>query len=140
MSTDPSYLTNADTTGNINSAATAGWIQLMRGGGFSIGWQVVLAATGAPIGLFVFETTDDDNPFVTQGVILGATPIILVTPYSSATYQPTDGTARNVLFDFGPGQPNAAPSAKWMRLRYARTSGGSAAAGSLNVGVTQKGI
>lgn len=137
MSTAPKYIFNGDTTGNINAATTAGWIQLMRGPSASIGFQVILPATGAPIGLFVFEITDDENPNLAQGLILGATPIILAAPYSGAVYQPTDGAARNVLFDFGPSQPNAMPTAQWMKLRYARTSGGNA--GGFNVAVSQRG-
>jgi hypothetical protein len=138
MSTSPLYIRNGDTTGNINSATTAGWFQLMRGV-LSVGFQIILAATGAPIGLFVFEGTDDDDPTKAVGVILGATPLILVAPWSGALYQPTDGAARNVSFDFIAGSANPPPIRRWMRMRYARTSGGSAAAGSLNVAVTQKG-
>lgn len=139
MSNDALYISNGDTTGNINPNPTQGWFQLMRGGDNRVTFQVVLAATAAPIGLFVFEVTDDENPFVTQGVILGATPIILNATYAGAVYQPTDGAARNVVFEFGPGALQSLPSAKYMRMRYARTSGGSNA-NSLNVGVNQKGV
>lgn len=136
MSTSSRYLVNANTTAAINNGATQGWIQLMRAPGSSIGFQINLPATGSPIGAFIFEMTDDDNPLVPQGVILGAALIPLAAPYSGAVYQPTDGAARLVNFDFGPGQVVACPSAQWMRMRYAPVSGGAAA---LNVGVSQKG-
>lgn len=131
------YLNNVSTLANINAAATAGWVQMLRKIG-SIGWQVNLPATGAPIGTFAFDVTDDDNPFVTQGVILGAVPILLAGVYAGATYQPTDGTARLVNFDFGIGQPNPCPTAKWMRFRYVFGSGGNAA--GLFVEVKQRGV
>jgi len=98
-----------------------------------------MTATGSPIGAFIFETTDDENPNVPQGVILGPVAIALGATYGGATFQPTDGTARSVNFDFGPGQPVPAPTAKWIRMRYARTSGGTAVAGNFNVGMSQKG-
>lgn len=135
------YIQNGDTTADINSGANRGWVQLKRGV-LGVSFHVNLAATGAPIGAFVFEISNDDDP--TRGansVILGAVPIALVSPYSGATYQPTDGTARNVVFDFGDAPlVNACPGAKWIRMRYARTSGGSAAAGTFNVDVHQRGI
>jgi len=138
MSTSAAYIRNGDTTGNINAGAEQGWIPLLQGGG-TIGFQVSLAATGAPIGTFIFETTDDEQPLSVNGHILGAVAITLAAPYNGATYQPTDGAARAVNFDFGPSQPNPSPSARWIRMRYARSSGGSAAAGSLNVGISQRG-
>lgn len=136
MSTASRYLTNANTTSAINNGAEAGWIPLQQRGG-TIGFQVNLPATGSPIGAFIFETTDDDNPLVTTGHILGPVTIPLGATYGGATYQPTDGAARLVNFDFGPGQPVPAPTARWIRMRYAPTSGGAAA---LNVGVCQRGF
>lgn len=132
MSTSDRYIRNGDTTGNVAGP----WIPMLRGNG-TIAFQVNLAATGAPVGTFVFETTDDENP--ANAPLLGAVAITLASPYNGATYQPTDGTARSVNFDFGPGQPNPCPTARWIRMRYARTSGGSAAAGNFNVGVSQRG-
>lgn len=133
MATSPKYIFNGDTTGNITGA----WVQLQRAAAASIGFQIVLAATGSPIGLFVFEVTDDETPNATASVILGATPLVLVAPWST-TYQPTDGALRNVLIDFVPGTLNPPPSAQWMRMRYARTSGGNA--GGFSVGVSQRGL
>ena len=131
------YINNASTLADVNSATTAGWVQLLRKLG-GISFQVSLPATGAPIGTFVFETTNDDNPLASQGVILGANAVALGATYGGATYQPTDGTARLVTFDFGPGQLVACPNTKWMRMRYARTSGGNAT--GLNVDVKQRGV
>lgn len=138
MSTSSTYIRSGDTTASINSAANAGWIPLLQNGG-TIGFQVNLAATGAPIGAFIFEVTDDDTPLVLVTIVLGPVLVPLAGTYAGATYQPTDGTARLVNFDFGPGQPVPAPTGKWMRMRYARTSGGSAAANAFNVGVSQRG-
>jgi hypothetical protein len=101
---------------------------------------VNLPATGSPTGLFIFETTNDDNPNVVQGVILGANVVALGATYGGATYQPTDGTARAVTFDFGPGQLVACPNTKWMRMRYARTSGGVAAPSGFTCDVKQRGV
>lgn len=131
MSSTATYILNGDTTGNINAAANAGWVQLPRQGGGSCGFQVALASTGSPVGTFVFEITDDENPLVAVGVILGATALTLSAAQQAA--QPTSGAAVNFLFEFNP-----APTAKWIRMRYARTSGGSAAAGSLNVGFAMR--
>lgn len=135
------YIQNGDTTGNINAGANQGWIQLKRGV-LGVSFHVNLKAAGAPIGTFVFEISNDDDP--TRGassVILGPVAITLAAPYNSATFQPTDGTARNVVFDFGDSpMVNGCPSAKWMRMRYAFGSGGSAAAGNFNVDVHQRGI
>lgn len=137
MATSSRYIVAGDTTaaGGINTAATAGWIRLLRAPGSSIAFQVNLPASGAPIGTFIFETTDDDNPLAAQGVILGPVTVTLVAPYST-TYQPSDGLIRLVNFDFGVGQPVPCPTAEWIRMRYARTSGGNLL---LNVGVSQKG-
>jgi hypothetical protein len=138
MSTSSRYIVNGDTTaaGGINTGATQGWVPLLRMANASIAFQVNLPASGAPIGTFIFETTDDDNPLVPQGVILGPVTVQLVAPYST-TFQPSDGLIRLVNFDFGPGQPVPCPTAAWMRMRYARTSGGNLL---LNVGVSQKGV
>lgn len=139
MSTSSTYIRSGSTLADINSAVTAGWIPLLPRGG-TVAFQVNLAATGAPIGNFIFEVTDDDNPLYAVGVILGAVLVPLAGTYAGATYQPTDGAARLVNFDFGPGQPVPAPTGKWIRMRYARTSGGSAAANAFNVGVCQRGV
>lgn len=122
------YIYQASSASSANSAATSGWVQLRRSWS-NVGFEVNLSATGSPIGTFVFEVTNDDNPNVPQGVILGAVPLTL-TPPQSTTFQPTDGLARNVTFMFNP-----APSAKWIRMRYAAGSGGTSA--GLNVGITQ---
>lgn len=135
MSTSASYIRNGNTTAAINGGAEQGWIPLLQGGG-TIGFQVNLPATGAPIGNFIFETTDDEQPQNVNGHFLGPVLIALGATYGGATYQPTDGAARLVNFDFGPGQPLPAPSARWIRMRYAPTSGGAA---GLNVGVSQRG-
>ena len=136
MSTDSRYIVNGNTAAAINNGAEQGWISLQQRGG-TIGFQVNLPATGSPIGNFIFETTDDDNPNVATGHLLGPVIVPLGATYGGATFQPTDGNARLVNFDFGPGQPVAAPSARWMRMRYAPTSGGAA---TLNVGVCQRGF
>jgi len=133
MSTSAAYIRNGDTTGNINAGAEQGWIPLLQGGG-TIGFQVNLPATGAPIGVFNFDITDDEQPFNVNGHFLGFVTLTLAAPYST-TYQPTDGLARAVNFDFGPSQVVPSPSARWIRLRYARTSGGAV---GLNVGVSQR--
>jgi len=129
MATDYTYI-NAPSNAAINNTATAGWFQLMRGGSTAVGFQVVIAATGAPTGTIVFEICNDDDPRV-QGP-LGATTLTL--PASMAAGQPA-GSAISFLFDFNP-----APSAKWMRLRYAPSGGGSANAGTFLVGVNQRGL
>lgn len=112
------YITNGDTSGNINPNAGDGWFRINGGEEKlniqSVGFQVVLPAGGSPIGTFVFEITDDDNP---AAAVLG--PTALTLPSSMAAGQPTDGSARNFLFDFDP-----APTALFMRMRYARISGG----------------
>lgn len=138
MSTSSTYIRNGDTTANINAAANAGWIQMQRGL-ISIGFQVNLKAVGAPIGTFVFEVTDDDTPLSLVTIVLGPVVVPLVGTYAGATFQPTDGTARLVNFDFGMGQPVPCPTGKWIRMRYAFGSGGSAAVGNFNVGVSQRG-
>ena len=95
-----------------------------------------LPATGSPIGVFNFDITNDEQPYQVNGHFLGFTTLTLVAPYST-TYQPSDGLARAVQFDFGPSpQPVASPSARWIRLRYVKTSGGAV---GLNVGVSQRG-
>lgn len=139
MSTSSTYIRNGDTTGNINAAANAGWIPLLTRG-WAIGFQINLKATGAPIGTFVFEVTDDDTPLLLPTIVLGPVLVPLAGTYAGATYQPTDGAARLVNFDFGVGQPVPTPTGKWIRMRYARGSGGSAAVGDFNVGVSQRGV
>ncbi len=129
MSTSPAYI-NAASNAAINNTATAGWVQLTRAGSSSIGFQVVIAATGAPTGTIVFEVCDDDDPRVTG--TLGATALTL--PASMAAGQPA-GSAINFLFDFNP-----APTAKWMRLRYAPSGGGSATLGTFLAGICQRGL
>jgi hypothetical protein len=133
MSTSIPYI-DAPSNASVNSAATAGWFPLMRSGYGRVGFQVNLLATGAPIGTFAFDVTDDVDPTrsIPGNIVIGPTPLILSTTYASATYQPTDGAARNVLFDFAP-----APTAKWMRMRYVIGSAGSAAAHTLLVGLQQ---
>jgi hypothetical protein len=133
------YINGASTLASINPNPIDGWIQMLRKVG-SIGFHVNLPATGAPIGSFIFETTDDVNPFAVQGVILGAVVVPLGATYGGATYQPTDGTARNVNFDFGIGQLVPCPTARFMRMRYARTSGGVAAPSGFFVDVVQRGV
>jgi len=132
MGTSPNYI-NAASNASINNAATAGWVQINRGTA-AVGFQFVLVATGAPIGTLFFEICDDDDPRVaTPQSILGATALTL--PASMAAGQPTDGLARNFLFDFNP-----APSAKWMRARFASSSGGSATVGTFLMGLHQRGL
>lgn len=132
MSTSSKYIVAGDTS---QASIVGPWIPLMRSSAASIGFQVNLPATGSPIGTFIFEVTDDDNPNF-AGAILGPVTVTLAAPYST-TYQPTDGATRLENFDFGIGQPVVCPTAGWIRMRYVRTSGGAV---GLNVGVSQKGI
>jgi len=64
--------------------------------------------------------------------ILGATALTL--PASMAAGQAYRRLARNFLFDFNP-----APSAKWMRARFASSSSGSATVGTFLMGLHQRG-
>lgn len=128
MSSSAIYISAADTTVNVNALATAGWVPLPRDGGGSVGFQVVMPATGAPIGLLVFEITNDENPSVASGLILGATVLTLSAAQIAA--QPSTGAAVNFLFEFNP-----APTAKWIKMRYARTSGGNNPGMSVGVAV-----
>src|SRR6185436_4634492 len=100
MSSSPTYIANASAAANINAASTAGWIPLPRGGG----------------GTIVFEVTNDENPMVSQGVILGPTPIVLAAPLLAASTPA--GAPVNFLFEFSPGTANSCPDAKWIKMRY----------------------
>jgi hypothetical protein len=113
--------------GNTSQSIAGDWIALGAKQPIGIGFQVSLSAVATPIGLFVFEITNDIDPAV---VTVG--PCALTLPSSFTALQPTDGLARSSLFDFSP-----APSAKFIRMRYARTSGGGA--NGLSVAVYQRG-
>src|SRR6185503_19205713 len=128
MSSSPTYIANASAAANINAASTAGWIPLPRGGGGSIGFQVIIS--GTPTGTIVFEVTNDENPMVSQGVILGPTPIVLAAPLLAASTPA--GAPVNFLFEFSPGTANPCPDAKWIKMRYSFGSG----TGTANVGVS----
>jgi hypothetical protein len=123
----PNYIVNGDTTADINSLPKQGWFFLNAHPCTTL-FHIALAATGAPVGQFIFEVTSDANPLVTP--IL--TPVILnTTDYLGAPLkQPWDGLARIFTINF-----DSVPLVPWMRMRYARTSGGSAAAGAFMVAV-----
>jgi len=80
-----------------------------------------MTGTGAPVGTWGADVTDDENPNGSSYVAsLGATPLTL-TSAMSAQNPAGDSANINFLFSFDP-----VPPAKWIRFKYTATSGGSA--------------
>lgn len=98
-----------------NASWVGPWIPIRRNS--SVGFQVVMTGTSAPLGAWGADVTNDDDP--AHGT-LGATALTL-TSAMTAQNPAADSANINFLFDFNP-----APTARWIRFKYTRTSGGSA--------------
>jgi hypothetical protein len=125
------YARTAGVPGVATNASWVGpWVRVPKAGG--IGFQVVMTGTGAPVGTWGADITDDDGDpnGATFTAVLGATPLTL-TAAMTAQNPIGDSANINFLFDFNP-----APSAKWIRFKYTRSAAGSATATVLKVGVS----
>lgn len=120
------YIVNADSSANI----TGPWV--LASTLTSVGWAIT--QTGSNTGTWSMEAADLDNfldPNIAGNAPSAAQIVQVPSPAGWAALQPA-ATAVTALFDA------PAPTASWVRLKYARSANGAAA--STNVQLFGRGI